>query len=227
VKSDIERRATASPVVARDGDKVGGYALKWERYSRNFGGWVEQISRPAFRKSAGDGWPGVMARYNHSDAALLGTTAGATLRLAEDAEGLDYEVDLPDTTAGRDLRVLVARGDVTKSSFAFYTAEDDWSLTEQGFALRTIVAAQLVDVAPVNDPQYLDTSTGLRSLAQHRGMDVAEVTEVAEAGRLADLIARAATVIDLGAPVLPQPGQGETHPVERIAALRRLHDLRR
>ena len=50
--------------------------------SQDLGGFVEQIDHRFFNKSAGDGWPGVMARYNHDD--LLGTTAAESLRLSLD-----------------------------------------------------------------------------------------------------------------------------------------------
>jgi uncharacterized protein len=84
--------------------------------------------------------------------------------------------------------VLAARGDVYQSSFAFYTVADDWGTTEQGFPLRSLKAARLVDVAPVNTPAYLDTEAGLRSLAECRGLDYSAVKRAAEAGALADLL---------------------------------------
>ena len=45
------------------------------------------------------------------------------LRLWTDQRGLGYEIDVPDTTAGRDILEYVRRGDVRHSSFAFYAAE--------------------------------------------------------------------------------------------------------
>lgn len=222
---DVERRNTAAPLELRAKQAsrtIGGYAAKFGKLSQNLGGFVEQIDRGAFTKSAGDGWPGVMARYNHDDFALLGTTAAGTLRLAVDDTGIDYEADLPDTSVGRDLAVLVERGDVTRSSFAFYTLEDDWGLTDQGFPLRTLLSARLVDVAPVNTPAYMDTSTGLRSLALAKDADPDEVRALAASGDLARLLRPTPTVLDLA-----PDEQRDTHSPRRLAALRRLHDLRR
>jgi phage head maturation protease len=91
---------------------------------------------------------------------------------------LAYEVDLPDTSAGRDVAALAKRGDLRYSSFAFHTLEDEWSVTEQGFPLRTLLNVQLIDVAPVNSPAYLDTSTGIRSLAQRIDVDPDDVGRV-------------------------------------------------
>lgn len=168
---EIEIRTAALAVELRAVDgKLGalaGYAAVFNRHSQNLGGFVEQVDPGAFTKSLADKVP-VMARGNHDDAMLLGTTWAETLRLEVDGTGLRYEVDLPDTGAGRDFRALAERGDIRWSSFAFRTIEDDWSLTEQGFPLRTLRAVQLVDVAPVNSPAYLDTSVGLRSLAARK-----------------------------------------------------------
>lgn len=199
-----ERRATGAKVAARDGGKVGGYALKWSRYSRNLGGFVEQVARDAFASSEASGYPGVMARWNHDDMALLGTTDAGTLRLTSDDVGLDYDIDLPDTSIARDFAQLVARGDVKKSSFAFYTVEDEWSLTDQDYPLRTITSAKLVDVAPVNDPAYLDTTAGVRvfdGLAELRGVPADEVAQLAVGNRLRDLIRSAPVVIDFASAI--------------------------
>lgn len=162
-----ERRYTSVRVETRaastDKRTIGGYAAKFNTLSRNLGGFVERIDPGFFNKSRGDGWPGVIARYNHDDNRLLGTTAAGTLRLDVDEIGLAYDVDTPLTRA--DVYELVERGDVTQSSFAFVTYEDDWSQTDQGFPLRSLLSGGLGDVAPVNTPAYDDTSVGTRSVA--------------------------------------------------------------
>ena len=53
------------------------------------------------------------ALFNHERGALLGRTCSGTLRLSEDGTGLRYEIDLPDTTVGRDVAALLERGDLT------------------------------------------------------------------------------------------------------------------
>lgn len=176
---ELERRHLAKPVefrAAADGPgTLFGYASVFMRYSQNLGGFVEQVDHAAFNKSLADGNP-VVARYNHDDNFLLGTTAAQTLRLSVDDIGLPYEVDLPDTSAGRDVSVLSRRGDVTASSFAFHTIKDEWGVTEQGFPLRSLLQVQLLDVAPVNSPAYLDSSAGMRSLAERLGVEVDTVS---------------------------------------------------
>jgi len=183
--SDAERRFTSVRVEVRAGsDKptIGGYAAKFMRMSQNLGGFVEQIDRGFFNKSRGDGWPGVVARYNHDDNMLLGTSGAGTLRLGVDEIGLGYDIDMPASRG--DVYELVQRGDVRQSSFAFIAFEDDWTTTDQGFPLRTLISGRLIDVAPVNTPAYEDTSVGLRSLAAKFEAPLEEVRKLAEANEL-------------------------------------------
>lgn len=223
---ELERRLIREPVALRAADgapRIGGYALKFNKLSRNLGGWVEQIHPDSLNDSRAKEWPGVMARYNHE--LLLGSVAGDSLRLNVDGTGLDYEVDLLDDHDSQRVRMLVERGDVARSSFAAYMHESDWSQTQDGFPLRTVTAMSLVDVAPVDDPAYYDTSTGLRSLAEARGMDVSEVETLARENRLADLIAKPPTVIDLGSRNSDLDGHGETGSPGRLLAMRRALEI--
>jgi len=188
--SVIEMRHTDGRVELRKsdgGDVLGGYALKFNKLSQNLGGFVERVAPGAVTKTLRDGGD-VLARFQHLDEFILGRTLSETLRMSVDEVGLTYEVDLPDTSYARDLAVLAARGDVQHSSFAFRTIADEWGFTEQGFPLRTLTEIQLVDVAPVVNPAYLDTTSGLRTLAESRALSVDDVRAAAEAGRLGDII---------------------------------------
>lgn len=226
---DLERRHIAKPVeyrAAEDGPGVlFGYAATFNNYSQNLGGFVEQVAPGAFAKSLGDNLS-VLCRYNHDDNYLLGTTEAQTLRLIPDDNGLGYEVDLPATTSGNDVSVLAKRGDVRYSSFAFYTLEDEWSVTEQGFPLRTLLSVQLVDVAPVNSPAYLDSSAGMRSLADRLEVDVEQVSNASTA-ELRSLILGESIELPPAETRTEQEahegGQGETHP--HVSILQRQLDL--
>lgn len=184
--SDAERRFTSVPVEIRAGSDekltIGGYALKFDTPSQNLGGFRERIDSRAANKSRGDGWPGVVARYNHDDNMLLGTTGAGTLRLNVDNVGLTYEADLPASRA--DVHELVQRGDVRQSSFAFIPFEDDWTTDDTGFPMRTLLSFRLLDVAPVNTPAYVDTSVGLRSLAEKFDAEYDEVRKMAAENEL-------------------------------------------
>ena len=197
---ETERRLTTAAVEVREAQTrtIGGYAAKFNTFSQNLGGFIERIAPSFFNKSRGDGWPGVLARYNHDDNMLLGTIGAGTLRLVTDDIGLAYEVDAP--AARADVFELVQRGDVAKSSFAFTVREDDWTVNGEGFPIRTLISGRLYDVAPVNTPAYDDTSVGVRafdSLARKFERDVAEIRSLAAEERLGDLFAPAATIIDV------------------------------
>ncbi len=185
---EIERRTVTIPVEWRaSADGVGpgtlyGYAAKFNKDSQDLGGFIETIAPGAFTKTLKDG-ARVLARYNHKDSHLLGTTEAGTLRVSTDAVGLPYEVDLPDTTSGRDVAALAARGDVRYSSFAFYCIADEWSFPEDGPARRVLREVQLVDVAPVNSPAYLDTTVAKRSLDERTA-----VPEIPEGDALSPIV---------------------------------------
>lgn len=198
--TETERRLTVANVEVRAADArtVGGYAAKFNTFSQNLGGFIERIAPSFFNKSRGDGWPGVLARYNHDDNMLLGTIGAETLRLSIDEIGLVYEVDLP--AARADVFELVQRGDVAKSSFAFTVREDDWTVNDEGFPVRTLISGRLYDVAPVNTPAYDDTSVNVRaldSLARKFDIDPAEVSLLASEQRLGELFVPAPAVIDV------------------------------
>jgi HK97 family phage prohead protease len=200
---EVERRFTASVVgimllggeeTRRNPDAprhIGGYAAKWNTYSRDLGQFVEQLLPATYNKSRGDGWPDVICRFNHKDEQLLGTIAGGTLALGVDRDGLLYDVEPPESM--RHVTEWVHRGDVQKSSHAFRCVEDEWSMTSEGAALRTIHSAQLVDVAPVVTPAYADTTAGLRSLATRFGADLAEVRSLADQHELRKFFVRTDT----------------------------------
>lgn len=78
----------------------------------------ETIRRGAFARAIREAQD-VKALFNHDANHVLGRTRSGTLALAEDDVGLRYELTLPDTQTGRDVRTLLDRGDVDQNSFAF------------------------------------------------------------------------------------------------------------
>lgn len=186
----MERRFTPGTLsVGNEGRSIGGYAAVFNKLSRNLGGFVEELSPSVFNRSQADGWgDGVVCRYNHDDNGLLGTTNAGTLRLTVDRSGLLYDVDPPKSRS--DILELVERGDVSKSSFAFRVVEDDWTLTDQNYPKRMLQSVELVDVAPVVTPAYVDTSAGLRSLALKFDAPLEEVRAMAEENDLRRFFSR-------------------------------------
>jgi HK97 family phage prohead protease len=173
VPPDFERRSLERPVQLRaapDGASgpgiLFGYGAVFNSESRDLGGFVEEIDPLAF----GPVGPldltvhgRILARLNHSNDLLLGTSDAGTLRLFIDDVGLGYEIDLPDTSYARDLAVLAKRGDIRHSSFAFRTPPggDTWQYAADDRIVRRVLNASLVDVAPVADPAYWDATSAL------------------------------------------------------------------
>jgi HK97 family phage prohead protease len=170
---DQETRTTNSKFEVRSNDDgsvtMTGYAAKFNTRSQDLGGFVETIAPGSFTRSLENG-ADVKALFNHDPNIVLGRSTAGTLRLFQDDTGLRYEVDLPNTSAGRDLAVSLQRGDISQSSFAFRTISDDWSFDTDGRELRTLHDLELRDVSPVTYPAYLDTDSGIaqRSLAAAR-----------------------------------------------------------
>lgn len=160
----MERRAlTATPELrAGGGVKVArGYAALFNSETDIGGMFRERIAPGAFAdtlKSAD-----VRALIDHDTGRVIGRSAAGTLRLQEDERGLFVEVDLPDTTDGRDLAVQLERGDISGMSFGFAVTRQTWDETGD-MPIRTIEAVDLYEVSAVAFPAYPETEIALRSL---------------------------------------------------------------
>ncbi len=148
-------------VVREEGKpvRVGGYAVVWESESVDLGGFTERVARGAFQSSLGGD---IRAHWNHDTSIVLGRSTAGTLRLTEDDRGLGFELDLPDTQAGRDAAVSVERRDVTGMSFGFRTIKDAWAKVNSKW-LRTLLEANISEVSICAYPAYQATEVGMRS----------------------------------------------------------------
>jgi len=124
----------------------------------------ERIMPGAFRRAIADG-ADVRALFNHNEDNILGRTTAGTLQLSLSDTGLAYEIELPETTVGRDLGESISRGDVTGSSFGFIVRKDAWTKEGDGedeTEIREIHDVELIDVGPVTFPAYEATTAGIR-----------------------------------------------------------------
>ena len=102
---------------------------------------------------------------------MLGRTKSGTLRLSEDAKGLKFEVDLPNTTLARDLSESLKRGDISQCSFGFIPTAESWDW-EPEIPVRTINTVELHEISVVSIPAYEDTEVSLRSKEVNKSIEL-------------------------------------------------------
>lgn len=148
---------------------IVGHAAVFDQWSDDLGGFREKVAPGAFKATLEAG-ADVRALYNHNADIVIGRSKSGTLRLSEDNQGLAIEIDPPDTQAGRDLVVLMERGDIDQMSFGFRTIRDEWVTPpgEQYPTERTLLEVELFDVSPVTFPAYPDTDVAVRAQGQQR-----------------------------------------------------------
>jgi HK97 family phage prohead protease len=155
-------------------DIVVGYGSVYNSRSNDLGGFYEYIAEGAISEDVINK-SDVRALINHNMDKILARSVNGngTLKLNTDSKGLRYEFEIPDTSYGRDLKVNMANGNLSQSSFAFTVADDDWSTDESGNNIRTITKIdRLFDISVVTYPAYSQAESDLvvaqRGLASYK-----------------------------------------------------------
>lgn len=129
-----------------------GYALTWNTLSDDRGGYKVRLAP----NSATFTTP-TYAIWHHDFSKPLATTANGSLRLFSDDIGVRVEIDLPDTTTGRDAAELVADGIVGGMSFSMIPGE--WEESEEGGEKIMTATRYLVDEVTITAiPSFQSTS---------------------------------------------------------------------
>jgi HK97 family phage prohead protease len=157
--TDHERRAASLEIRAK-GRRLEGYAATFGTETRIAERFTEVIVPGAFAaslKAGGD----ILALCDHDTGRVLARTRSGTLRLTEDRHGLAFSLDVPDTTAGRDVLALAERGDLGGMSFGFSVRQggEHW----QGDR-RELRSVDLFEISIVSAfPAYPETSIAARA----------------------------------------------------------------
>jgi uncharacterized protein len=162
---DMEIRTFNAEVRSNDKKEarvIEGIASVFDKISDNLGGFREIIHYPAFGNliTSND----VKALINHDPNLILGRNQKSkTLRLFENREGLNFEVDPPDTSYANDLLVSMERGDIDQCSFAFKVADGgDWWEERDDFLLRHVTQyEEIYDISIVVYPGFPQTTAEL------------------------------------------------------------------
>jgi len=175
--------------VLRRGRTIEGYAIVFNKESKDLGGFKEVI-----KPEAVDGVlerSDVLALVNHNpDTGVLGTSTKGegTLVLSVDNYGVKYRFDAPETALGDEVLWGVRHGDIKTSSFSFsVSGGQKWEKREDNSYMRTITKFdEIYDVSPVYREAYADTTVAVRSLVELRTSEAEKAASEA-AKKIADL----------------------------------------
>lgn len=168
---DKEVRSMAENIEFRDaenGDQyIEGYALKFDRWSEDLGGFRERIHKDALKETDVSD---VRALFNHNADHIIARSSAGTLKLDVDDVGLKFRAKIPDTTYGMDLLENLRNGNVNQCSFGFCLADDgdDFSYDKEDRMYKRVLRniKEILDVSVVTYPAYRDTDVApaLRSI---------------------------------------------------------------
>jgi len=148
---------------------IEGYAAVFNSPTDIGGMFTEVIAPGAFTDAIASN-DDIRALFNHDWNNVLGRSKSSTLRLSEDARGLKFEVDLPNTTLARDLSESLKRGDISQCSFGFIPTSETWDY-EPEIPVRTINSVELHEISVVSIPAYEDTEVSLRSKEANKSIE--------------------------------------------------------
>lgn len=187
ISTSLEIRADATVGEKR---VASGHAILFNHETDICGYWTEVIAPGAFTTSLAQ--RDVVALHSHDLGRVVGRKGAGTLSLREDAKGLAFENELPDTSDGRDLAVQIDRGDIPGMSFGFITRKQEWDETVEP-PKRTILEAELYEITYTACPAYPDTTVGLRSL-EHARAERRDHNRAGATARIAERRARQAQI---------------------------------
>ena len=145
----MERRASLE--LRAKGRKLEGYAAVFGTDTR-IRDFTEVILPGAFTATLAERRD-ILALVDHDHRAVLARTRSGSLRLAEDTRGLHFDLDVPDTSFGRDVLALAERGDIGGASFGFTVADNGerWQADRRELRAVTLHEVSVVSAWPAYD----------------------------------------------------------------------------
>lgn len=155
----------AAPADKASTRTIEGYAVVWGAASSpNI--WGERFR---FLRGSINWIEPVLALYHHSYAAPIGRKDNGTLRINEDDYGVHVEIDLPDTTVGRDVYEMVRTKLVTGMSFGAYIRKTQPVEGERD--LYEVLKTDVDEVTATAIPSMTETSLGVKKMLNARVVD--------------------------------------------------------
>lgn len=174
----IERRVVNGVEVrAKDDGHIEGHAAVFDQeyvlWDDGKSYRVVEVVKPGTFKRSLKEKQDVVCGFNHDPSQVLGRSSAGTLSMKEDDTGLYFDNTPPDTQLGRDLSVLIKRGDIKGCSFSFSVTKE--SITEEKIKgktvrTRTIEDVDLFELGPVTNPAYTGTDVNARAIEMRAEM---------------------------------------------------------
>lgn len=157
-----EKRLVEVRAAEDEGMTVEGYAAVFDSVT-DLGYMKEVIDRGAFDNAD---MSDIVMKYNHEDSFLpMARTRGGSLQFNIDDHGLKIRAKLPDTTTNKDIFTLIKEGVLSKMSFAFTVANEEYDYETD---TRKILAFdKIYDVSVVDVPAYETTEIYARSKEEY------------------------------------------------------------
>ena len=157
-----EKRLVEVRAAEDEGMTVEGYAAVFDSVT-DLGYMKEVIDRGAFDNAD---MSDIVMKYNHEDSFLpMARTRGGSLQFNIDDHGLKIRAKLPDTTTNKDIFTLIKEGILSKMSFAFTVANEEYDYETD---TRIILAFdKIYDVSVVDVPAYETTEIYARSKEEY------------------------------------------------------------
>lgn len=155
-----------------DGMMVEGYALRFNTWSEDLGGFKETISPDALK---GLNFDDVRLLYNHDWGHVLARQSAGNLDLSIDDVGLRFKAILPETVMAKDVYQQIRSGNINQCSFMFTAAADGINMVYdkvERIYKRTInTISKLPEISIVSLPAYKTSDV---SIAAKRSVIEAE-----------------------------------------------------
>lgn len=167
---DRERRefALLEPEVRDSGAGTGeftivGHAAVFRMWSLDLGFFRERLLPGAFDDVLSRN-PDVWHLWDHDTRLVLSRTRNKSLELSIDPRGLRMWSRVAPTSYAADLRLLMERGDIDQSSFAFTVAADEWRIIsdddgEERIERDIVQVGELYDVTTTAIGAYPQTDS--------------------------------------------------------------------
>src|SRR5699024_1215923 len=124
VMTTEKRTMTVTEVRTKEDENdmiISGYALKYDTWSQDLGGFVETIDKRALDKAD---LSDVRCLIDHDSSRILGRTKSGTIELEKADPVLRLHWTLPKSSYPRDLHEHVRVGNISQCSFGFEADKD-------------------------------------------------------------------------------------------------------